>query len=219
VAGVVLLASPIGAAWAETYTIPENKLGYSACLWPAGKVLTVAVDPAFPFPDQSFSDRLDEAIARWNGVLSTTGRGGGMVRSPGPGADVLVQYRALEGTDTSEVLGETYLQRDGDIDFSTNIGRCPDRRPPGFGMHAAQLRIAPRSDWYRGPDAEVANWQNCGAQTFRATNPILCGAQVDFGSSMTHEIGHSLVFYHPETLDSIDQIPDNRSDSASTQAH
>src|SRR5437899_13028686 len=58
VAGVVLLASPVGAAWAETYTIPENKLGYSACLWPAGKVLTVAVDPAFPFPDQSFSDRL-----------------------------------------------------------------------------------------------------------------------------------------------------------------
>jgi hypothetical protein len=219
VAGVALLASPIGAAWAETYTVPENKLGYSACLWPAGKVLTVAVDPAFPFPNQSFSDRLDETIARWNGVLASSGRGGGLVRSPGPGADIVVQYRALEGTDTSEVLGETYIMREGDVDFSNNIGRCPDRRPQAFTMRAAQIRVAPRNDWYAAPDGDVPNWQNCGSQTFRATNPVLCAGQVDVASTMTHEFGHALVFYHPETLDDIDQIPTNRSDSASTAAH
>jgi hypothetical protein len=46
----------------------------------------------------------------------------------------------------------------------------------------------------------------------------LCAASVDFGSTMTHELGHALVFYHPQTLDQIDNIPVERSDSASAQA-
>src|SRR5256886_8187445 len=37
-------------------------------------------------------------------------------------------------------------------------------------------------------------------------------------STTTHELGHALVFYHPQTLDQIDNIPVNRSDSASAQA-
>ena len=35
---------------------------------------------------------------------------------------------------------------------------------------------------------------------------------------MTHELGHALVFYHPQTLDEIDAIPVNQADSASAQA-
>src|SRR2546430_8836878 len=37
-------------------------------------------------------------------------------------------------------------------------------------------------------------------------------------STTTHELGHALVFYHPQTLDQIDNIPVNQSDSASAQA-
>jgi hypothetical protein len=221
IVAIVALAGPSGAAWADhtSYTVPEKKLGWSACLWPMGKVITVAIDPAFPFPDSGFSDRLDEAVRRWDGVLSTSGRGGGMMRVPGPEADILVQYRALAGTDTTEVLGETYLMRDGDVDYSTNIGRCPDRQAPRYAMKGAQIRIAPRTDWFTQPDSSVGSWQMCANTAFRMTNSGLCAAQVDFGGTIIHELGHTLVFYHPETIDSIDGIPPERADSATQQAH
>jgi hypothetical protein len=209
------LALPVSAASAGT--IPDTKLGWSSCLWPAGKTITVAVDPAFPLPAGA-SDRLNEAIVRWDGVLRTSRRGGDVVRVGDGAADIVVQYRALEGTDTTEVLGETYLERAGDTGFTTNIGVCPDRRPAAFGMQAVQIRIAPRNDWYTADDNSTTNWQNCGGSTFRAFNPGLCTPTVDFGSTMTHELGHALVFYHPQTLDQIDNIPVNRTDSASAQA-
>jgi hypothetical protein len=212
-AGVAL---PVSAAAAGT--IPDTKLGWSSCLWPAGKTITVAVDPAFPLPSPVASDRLNEAIVRWDGVLRTSRRGGDVVRIGDGPADIVIQYRALEGTDTSEVLGETYLERSGDAGFTTNIGVCPDRRPAAHGMQAVQVRFAPRTDWYTGDDNSTANWQNCSGSTFRAFNPGLCGPTVDFGSTMTHELGHALVFYHPQTLDQIDNIPVNRTDSASAQA-
>jgi hypothetical protein len=221
VLGVVLatLTLSVGTARANhtSFTVPENKLGFSACGWPAGKVITVAIDPAFPFPDQSYSDRLDEAIRRWEGVLSTASRGLSMVRAPGPTADVVVQYRPPAGSDP-DVLAETYLKREGDVDFSPNIGRCPDRRGTQFTMQAAQIWINIRPDWFTQPDSATGVWQMCADQGFRATNGQLCSDQVDFGSTMIHELGHTLVFYHPQTLDDIDGVPVDRADSASSNA-
>jgi len=211
------MALPVSAAQAGT--IPDSKLGWSSCLWPAGKTITVAVDPAFPLPDASYGERLNEALVRWDGVLRTSRRGGDVVRVNDGPADIVIQYRPLEGSDTTEVLAETYLERAGDSTFTTNIGVCPDRKPASHGMQAVQIRIAPRNDWFAGDDNSSNNWQSCSGSTFRAVNPGLCGATVDFGSTMTHELGHALVFYHPQTLDEIDGIPVDRSDSASTQAH
>jgi hypothetical protein len=210
------MALPVSAAKAGT--IPENKLGWSSCLWPAGKTITVAVDPAFPLPDASYSDRLNEAIVRWDGVLRTSRRGGNVVRIADGPADIVIQYRALGGSDTNEVLAETYLERQGDSTFTTNIGVCPDRKPAAYGMQAVQIRMAPRTDWFAADDNATANWENCGGGTFRAVNPGLCAATVDFGSTITHELGHALVFYHPQTLDEIDKIPVTQADSASSQA-
>ena len=210
------LALPVSAAHAGT--IPDNKLGWSSCLWPAGKTITVAADPAFPLPDAAFSDRLNEAIVRWDGVLRTSRRGGNVVRVADGPADVVIQYRPLEGAETSDVLAETYLERAGDSTFTTNIGVCPDRQPAAHGMQAVQIRLAPRTDWFASDDNSTANWENCGGSTFRALNPGLCAASVDFGSTVTHELGHALVFYHPQTLDEIDSIPVDRADSATATA-
>ena len=210
------MALPVSAAHAAT--IPENKLGWSSCLWPEGKTITVAVDPAYPLPAATYSDRLNEAIVRWDGVLRTSRRGGNVVRVADGAADVVIQYRTLDGTETQDVLAETYLERIGDSEFTTNIGVCPDRKPAAYGMQAVQIRIAPRSDWFAADDTTVADWENCGGSTFRAVNPGLCAASVDFGSTVIHELGHALVFYHPQTLDEIDAIPVERADSASTQA-
>ena len=127
---LVVLALPVGGAWADHagYTNPENKLAYSACTWPAARVVTVAVDPAFPFPDQTYVDRLNEAIARWNAVL-TTSRRDGMARVRAAPADVVVQYRQTGTTMDHGVLAETFLQREGDPELSPDSGRCPDRQP------------------------------------------------------------------------------------------
>jgi hypothetical protein len=210
------LALPVSAASAGT--IPENKLGWSSCLWPVGKAITVAVDPAYALPDATYSERLNEAIVRWDGALRTSRRANSVVRVADGPADVVIQYRPLEGTDTNDVLAETYLERAGDATFTTNIGVCPDRKPASHGMQAVQIRIAPRSDWFSGDDNSTANWESCSGSTFRAVNPGVCAASVDFASTLTHELGHALVFYHPQTLDEIDSIPVNRVDSSSTQA-
>lgn len=225
--GLIGLAFGPPAALANhtTYTVLETKLGYSACAWPTGRVITVAVDDAWPFPEVAYSDRIDEAIGRWNQVLATSNRGLGMVRTTGP-ADVLLQYRPLEPLepapaepeDPDEGIAEVYLQRMGEAEASRNIGRCPDRRPSSLTLTAAYVRMSPRDDWFTGADAQTGVWQMCADPTFQPSSPAVCEDAVDFGTTMVHELGHTLAVYHPQTLDEIDGVPKERSDSASTLA-
>lgn len=216
---LVTVVAPVTVASADhgAYTSPENKLGFSACGWRAGKAATVAIDPAFPFPDGSYADRLDEAVRRWDAALSTSSRGGGLVRLPEGPADVVVQYRTFDNAG-ADVLGETYLQRERDADLSPNIGRCPDRQTIAYGLKAVEIRINPRSDWFTGPDSATATWQRCAEERFRLTNGALCDDQADFGSTVIHELGHALVVYHPQTLDEIDGVATDHSDAASRHA-
>jgi hypothetical protein len=213
----VLLAVLVPQMAVGAYSSPENKLGYSACLWPAGKVVRVRMSADYPFPNAGFSDRLNEAVGRWNEVLSTSTRAGGVIRVEGPEADVTFEYRAPEGNDKN-VLAETYLLREGDADPSSDIGKCPARRPQESTMKAAWIRINPRSDWFTQPDSMVGMWQMCPDESFRAMNQALCAAVADFASVAVHEMGHTMVYYHPQTLDDIDQTSYNEPGSASTAA-
>lgn len=217
---VALVGTPIGSAGADhvAYANPENKLGWSACAWPAGATVQVSVDPAFPFPNTEYVDRLVDAVIRWNLALRTAGRAINFTGSGAEEAEILLQYRPVDGPDSADVLGETYLRRAGDADFTPNIGRCPDRRPTASAMAAAQIRISPREDWFTGPDSSVDTWQMCEGLAFRQANGAVCDDQVDFASTVLHELGHTLVFYHPQTLDDIDGVPVDRSDSASSAA-
>ena len=214
-----LALPPAGGAWADHagYTTPEHQLGYSACAWPAGHVVTVGIDPAYPFPDQSYVDRLDEAVARWNAVIATSTTQGGLVRVEGA-ADVTVAYRQTGSTMDHGVLAETYLQREGDFELSPDSGRCPDRQPRANTMKKALIYMNPRDDWYTAPDTQVGMWQMCDQEGFRAANASLCADQVDFGSTIVHELGHTLVLLHPQTLDQVDGTPQASPGSASTAA-
>ena len=217
---VAVIAFPVGGAWANHtgYTMPENRLGYSACRWPAGKVVTVGIDPAHPFPDTSYAARFAEAVARWNTVLSTATVKSGMAVVERGTPDVVVQYRQTGTTMDHGVLAETFLQREGDAELSPDSGRCPDRQPRTLAMKSAQILINPRDDWYTAPDSSVGMWQMCDQEGFRATNASLCADQVDFASTLMHELGHTLVLLHPQTLDDIDGRPLTAPNSASTAA-
>jgi hypothetical protein len=208
----LLVPEPAGA-----YSSPENKLGYSACLWPAGKVIRVRMSADYPFPDATFSDRLNEAIGRWNEVMRTSTRGGGVIRVEGPEAEITYEYRAPEGGDPN-VLAETYLLRDGDTGPSVDIARCPARQPQQKTMKAAWIRINPRPDWFTQPDSATGMWQMCSDESFRGMNTALCRPVADFASVAVHEMGHTMVYYHPQTLDDIDQTSYNDPGSASTAA-
>jgi hypothetical protein len=224
-AGLVLTAVPPSPAGANhtTYEVPETKLGYSACAWPAARVLSVAVDEAYPFPDQTYVDRLDEAIAAWNQVLATSNRGGGMVRTSAP-ADILVQYRPVEplhyGTpdDPDQAIAEVYLQRAGEAEASRDIAKCPDRRPSTLTLTAAYVRISPRDDWFTGDESSTGVWQMCSDPNFQPPSASVCEDSVDFGTTMVHEMGHALAIYHPQTLDAIDQVSPEQADSATSWA-
>ena len=224
-AGLVLTAVPSSPAGANhtTYQMPETKLGYSACAWPAGRVLSVAVDEAYPFPDQTYVDRLDEAIASWNQVLASSNRGGGMVRTSAP-ADILVQYRPVEplhyGTpdDPDQAIAEVYLQRAGEAEASRDIAKCPDRRSSTLTLTAAYVRISPRDDWFAGDESATGVWQMCADPNFQPPSASVCEDSVDFGTTIVHEMGHTLAIYHPQTLDAIDQVPPEQADSATSWA-
>lgn len=223
-AALATVAVPAAAAANHTtYTVPEAKLGYSACAWPAGRTISVALDDAYPLPDQTYVDRLDEAVGRWNQVLATSNRGGGMVRTTGP-ADIVVQYRAVEPLnyatpeEPDQAIAEVYLQREGDAEPSRDISRCPDRRPTSLTLTAAYVRMSLRDDWFTGPDSATGVWQMCGDPNFQPPSASVCEDSVDFGTTIVHELGHTLAVYHPQTLDAIDRVPPEEPGSATSWA-
>lgn len=215
---LVVMASLVGVPLATAAEGPDQKLGWSACAWPADHVVTVGLDPEHPFPGAGFADRLDDAIRRWDEMLQATPLVLGMTRSE-KDPDVTVSYQAPEETaGNSDVLGETSLAREGDPTTGSDLDRCPDRVGPYFTLVEAVIRIAPRSDWFTGPDEAVASWQNCAGMLMQVLFSGTCAARVDVGSTMIHELGHALGLYHPEALDTIDGVPPEDSGSASMAA-
>jgi len=217
-------ADPSGASADHTaYRMPEDKLGYSACAWPAGRVLSVSVDPAYPFPDQAYLDRIGEAVIRWHEVLATSNRGGGMILTSGP-SDIVLQYRPVEPLnyampeEPDQAIAEVYLQRAGENEPSRDIAKCPDRQPTSLTLTAAYVRMSPRDDWFTGPDSTTGLWQMCADPNFTPPSPSVCEDSVDFATTMVHELGHTLAVYHPQTLDAIDKVPPEQSDSATSWA-
>lgn len=194
---------------------PDNKLGYSGCVWTAGSLLRVKLSDQHPIPPE-FTSRVDEAMGRWNQILESTGRRLSMVRSVAPESEIVVEYRSFSPDPAA--LAETYLRRQGELDESPDITRCPDRRDPTHTMAGARIVISPRDDWFSGPDAQASTWGQCSGEGFRLGNPGLCSDVVDFGSTIVHELGHSLVLYHPESLDDIDGVSYASPDSASSSA-
>lgn len=194
---------------------PDSQLGYSGCVWTAGSLLRVKLSDQYPIPPE-FTPRVDEAMARWNQIIESTGRRLTMVRSVAPESEIVVEYRPFSPDPMA--VAETYLRRQGDLDESPDITRCPDRRDPTYTMAGARIVISPRDDWFSGPDDQTSTWGQCSDQGFRFANPELCSDALDFGSTIVHELGHSLVLYHPETLDEIDGVPYSNPTSASSSA-
>jgi hypothetical protein len=205
------------AALASTAPYPDDLLGWSACRWAPDEVVSVGISRQWPFPGPAFSDRLDEAIARWDSVLATTTDRPRLLRYDGA-PDIVVEYhQPSPGDDPDGALAETFIMRRTDTTLSNDIGRCPDRRRGRHAMAAAAIRIAPRDDWFTGPDTDVGSWQACGRALAQmvVTN---CSDEVDFASTITHELGHTLVAYHPQTLDAVDGRPIDSEGSATRAA-
>lgn len=211
-----------GAATAHAAAVSDRKLGWSACAWPAGHVITVGVSTTHPFPDPGFIERLDDAVSRWDQALAPSAQKLSMQRSD-DNPDVVVQYQTPGDDDQAQgnegVLGETYLLREGDRVPTADINECPDRQRPFFTLAGAYISIAPREDWFTGPDSSVDSWQNCtGGMLMQVLLSDQCEQRVDFGSTITHELGHALVLYHPQSLDEIDDVEPGNPDSATTAA-
>ncbi|MFA5788197.1 MAG: hypothetical protein WDA71_14635, partial [Actinomycetota bacterium] len=90
-------------------------------------------------------------------------------------------------------------------------------------MWYVRIRIDPRNDWFTQDDSRRSTWEKCSDPSFRAQttaagslkNDYLCGKLYDFGSTVTHEIGHGLLLYHPQDLDWFDGVLPTDSSSAS----
>lgn len=114
---------------------------------------------------------------------------GGMVQYTGTSEDVRLRY----GTTTSTPFGSTrwFIDRSASVSAS-----CPVHGTATQQLAMVIVDFRARNDWFTQDNSRRGYWESCpGGTTYT------CSKLFDFGSSATHELGHSLGLVHPQNVD------------------
>ena len=170
-----------------------------------GADVFVKKDTVNPFPvngtgdgvTNSFTDRIGYGISQWNSKMAY----GGMISYTGLSDDVRLRY----GTTTTQDFGVTtwFLDRSG------TGASCSVHGGSVQQLQYVIVDIRSRSDWFTQDNTRRAYWEGCPAGT-----SYTCSKWFDFGSTITHELGHTLGLMHPQEVD----IHNGESASNGTQA-
>lgn len=159
---------------------------------------------------QSFDERYTTALTRWNTALAAAAHGMQFVETADlRTAEVVVSYRTgALSTDRSYIArADVRLRLTPTPPTEFDTARCPlqvddvDAFPQAFNLGSAEVLIQSRNDWFTMRDDMRSTWERCGSdQSFalNVSNLYLCSRLYDFGSVMTHELGHILGLHHPQ---------------------
>lgn len=178
------------------------------CTWTTRERLNQAVvvrnDGSFPAPVQnpsgvtnSFRDRMVDASDRWTVNMQLNGISTTLRYFDGTGSlDILLEYRDL---------GANALGRTG-WTFRSGSG-CDLHGTSDADLLRSTVTVAFRSDWFTQDDSRRAGWEGCSLDSYS------CSKHMDFGSLITHELGHAIGSAHSQDADG-----HNRNGSSSAEA-
>lgn len=187
----VVLAGLLQAAPASAH---DNGYGWYDCTQKtklSGSSLRVSVSQTYPFPasvvadgvDNSFASRIADAAARWDYQVRYPTVGGkpyGVTWVGTATGDIHVSYR-----DIGSANGVTKHGR------SCSVHGLPRVQLP-FPVY---IDMDVKGNWFTQDDSRRAYWEDCASRSYTPT--YTCSKTIDFGGSITHEIGHAIGIPHP----------------------
>lgn len=215
VLAVAAAITPSASANHTTYVVsPTSNLAYTACSWRSQTgTVGVSIDPGFPYPadstapdnlaTQSFNDRINGAITRWNSWLSTANHSRTMSRVSWGSHRIALRNRTpVVGGVT--YLGYVFVQRAGDAGTSSDFGgRCPHQTDPDLNLASVIIETRQMNEWFTQPDAQRSDWEKCGTDPAYASYwYYTCTKTHDFEAVMSHELGHANGLMHPQAIGS-----------------
>ena len=220
---VVVIASALGFSdpAVANHTPAAGDRSWTGCSWThraaTSPTITVGVAFANAFPPdnvspdghaQSFYNRLSEVTTRWGAELGASAHGMSMTYVGRQPADVMVNYQ-MDVPD-AEALGSTRIRRRIDPIAGNHVGSCPPQVSSNtgvlgvelgaiFDIIGAEIFIQRLDTWFTQHDSRRGWWEtNCNPLTVALNPPATtCTKPFDFGSTMAHELGHTLVLRHP----------------------
>ncbi len=139
----------------------------------------------------SFKDRLSDATKSLGTIIRVSGSQPfgakylGQVASAS-GANILMKNVTLP----NGILGRTYMQPES----------CAVVHGPKVNVEATiYVGVAIRDDWFTQDNSRRALWESCPANGYMPT--YSCSKKVDVGSTMLHELGHTIGLAHPSSVE------------------
>lgn len=186
--------------------------GWTNCsyadLTDTGGSITVGISPTASFPGaavhdgvlNSFPNRVADAVARWNTETRKHTAGGYTYVGTTNNAHVVIRYDnfvpgngSVLGTTSRTLLNGLLCQVHGSTDIT---------------VVKTTTVVDHRDNWFTQDDSRRDDWEACPSNGFAPA--YTCSRKTDFGSHITHELGHS------QLLQDIHIVDNHRSDTVAT---
>lgn len=156
--------------------------------------VTVAINPLYPLPadapidayhdgvENSFRNRLVEAINRWNYQIDTVTDAPYWLSYIGLGnGDIDIAYSSTGGPNA---ITQRTIYGSGGLPCTVN------QKEPDLAIVGVSITIDVQNDWFTQPDNRRAFWEQCPGRNFEPD--YTCDRFFDVGATMAHELGHAL---------------------------